>query len=118
MSDERLLTAEEQDKAVADILKMLTKCIPMSALSKDTIKFGSYDAIASAQDTKTTKHFNEVVIPAAIKAAREELMAEVNEIFGVCPHDCLPDECSGCHRYSDKKFCPIIKLQQLKQKEG
>ena len=67
-----------------------------------------------AQLAKDIKYFREVEIP----EAERKLIEGVNELFGVCPHDCLPEDCTGCHRYSDKKFCPIIKLQQLKQKRG
>jgi hypothetical protein len=119
--NERLLTEKEQDKAVKGILDMLTKDISISALSQQTIKFASYDAISQAQDAKTAK------------IVREELIAEIEPIIQSAIETIKIWHNVNSANLSDEaleriwniylKMSPEMTritngLQQLKQKEG
>jgi hypothetical protein len=113
MSDERLLTDVEYD-----------------AVDSCGMNIRPY---LEAQDTKTAKHFNEVVIPAkmaviearvdcVMKAARKELIAEIEAQFEEV-HQKSCDREDGCHLKccnptDASQFCLYFRWQQLKQKEG
>jgi ribosome recycling factor len=56
--DEWLLTEKEQDEAIKKIIAELRGDMPMSALSRDTIKYASYDAIAGATFNKIRNKYN------------------------------------------------------------
>jgi hypothetical protein len=101
MSDERLLTDETRHKICEFYGDPLSQ--------RCTNKCDSCGRIME----KTTKHFNEVVIPAAVKAAREELIAEIETHFKNGWYNCELED--GHCRYAHPS---CHKWQQLKQKEG
>lgn len=77
--------------------------------------------LLQAQDAKTAKHFEEVIIPAAVKAERERVIKDIEEWVN---KDVLIEDCNCIAACEDKcetagaftEHCPW--WQQLKQQEG